>query len=120
MRYTPTLSLDEIKSGKTFSYDFCHYVVKLDEQIDNSNNDKAIKFKITKKNNVAVYIYGGSNRFDATKSIIQENNQPSVDQEYIVDASTGLLIVAYPTEINKETDLSFIYWTNKAVIPSEP
>lgn len=45
-----------------------------------------------------VYIYGGQDRFDATKSLVRHNEMPIVGKNYTVDLSEGMLIVAWPNK----------------------
>jgi len=75
MKYVPSITREEYEAGKTVEYDFCHYIIKPDDNIDISKNDKGIQFKVTKKTNMVVYIYGGSDRYSATTSIIKNNDQ---------------------------------------------
>ena len=41
-------------------------MIKKDDQVDDSNQDKGIRFKVTKQENMAIFIYGGATRNEAT------------------------------------------------------
>ena len=56
-----------------------------------------------------VYVYGGPNRFDATESVVGGNAQAVVGRNYTVDATKGMLIVAYPNEY-VQTEFEFKYY----------
>jgi hypothetical protein len=47
-----------------------------------------------------VYIYGGTGRINATKSMVSGNKSPTVGRNYKLDISrdVGLLVVAYPNK----------------------
>ena len=76
MKYVPSMTREEAVAGKEFEYDFCHYVVRTDARLTAT---KVIIFKVTKKTNMTVYIYGGAVRDLAFESLIVENRQPNVD-----------------------------------------
>ena len=59
-----------------------------------------------------VYLYGGLNRFEATKSVVENNEQVKEGVTYEIDYKIGFLLIAYPNEgkDSKETaDLEFHY-----------
>ena len=58
-----------------------------------------------------VYIYEGKDRHTANKSIVANNEQPSIGKEYGVDFTSGILIIAFPNE-NVATELEFVYWVD--------
>ena len=43
-----------------------------------------------------VFIWEGTDRENAVKSVIRGNGMPTIGDTYSVDASSGFLIVAYP------------------------
>lgn len=43
-----------------------------------------------------VYLYGGKSKFEATESLIYNNEQAAVGQTYSIDVDKGILVVAYP------------------------
>ena len=55
-----------------------------------------------------VYLYGGSDRFNAITPITDQNEQVVLDQEYTVDADVGFLLIAYPDE-DAETEFEFTF-----------
>lgn len=61
-----------------------------------------------------VYIYEGTSRDSATKSLVSSNRMPTVGATYSVSASSGIMIIAYPNE-DVETDLQFEYWVTAPV-----
>ena len=58
-----------------------------------------------------VYLYGGNSRFNATKEIVDGNEQPLVDTNYTITYSTGMFLIAYPNE-NKNSNFEFEYWVD--------
>lgn len=100
-------------------YDFCHYELTKSEEMSNFEIDKlrkeatggkvSIYFKMTKKSNIDVYIYGGKDRFSATEMIVEDNKQPEINKEYTVDVENGMLVVAVP-KLDKDTEFAFNYW----------
>ena len=43
-----------------------------------------------------VFIYGGKDRFTATKKIVPENRNPTKDEIYAFDYREGIVVVAFP------------------------
>ena len=67
MKYIPTITQEDI--GVRFrEYDFCHYHVFKNASVDNSNGDKNLTVRFTKKTNMSVYIYEGTARNSARRS----------------------------------------------------
>jgi len=56
-----------------------------------------------------VYIYVGKTREEATKSLVEGNQQPELNKEYMVDIDSGILVIAVPNK-DKDTELAFNYW----------
>ena len=83
-------------------YDACYYLIKTDGQ-------GYTTFKLNQADQVNVYIYGGAYRFGATKSIVPENEMPTVGVEYGSEAQNGVLVVVFPNK-DVDTSLSFSYW----------
>lgn len=54
-----------------------------------------------------VYIYGGS-RLNANISIVPNNTQVKLNQEYSISYKSGIFIVAFPNQ-DYETDFEFTY-----------
>lgn len=55
-----------------------------------------------------VYLYGGTSRFNATESVVENNAPVELGKTYLIDHKTGFLLVAYPNE-GKATDFEFTY-----------
>lgn len=55
-----------------------------------------------------VYLYGGPNRNEATKSVTQNNEPVELGKTYSIDYQVGFLVVAYPN-YGKATNLEFTY-----------
>jgi len=55
-----------------------------------------------------VYIYGGTDRNNASESIISGNGKASVGETYTIDYQTGILVIAFPNE-GIETEFKFTY-----------
>lgn len=68
-----------------------------------------IKVQVTKRHGMNVYMYGGSDRFTATESIIENNQQAEENEVYEVDSKKGLVLIAYP-DANTDTTFEFKYW----------
>lgn len=45
-----------------------------------------------------VYIYGGNSRQNATESVILDNQKAQTGQNYTIDVSDGMLLIAYPNQ----------------------
>ena len=45
-----------------------------------------------------VYVYGGKDRFNATKKIVEYNDQIEENKEYSIEYNQGMLIVAFPNQ----------------------
>lgn len=56
-----------------------------------------------------VYIYEGTDRYNAKKSLIQDNAQIELGVNYTVSNSSGILVIAYPNE-GVDTEFDFKYW----------
>ena len=56
-----------------------------------------------------IYAYGGLNRHSATASVSSGNEALEVGKLYTVDATMGMLLIAYP-ESDTNTDFEFEYW----------
>ena len=63
-----------------------------------------------------VYIYGGKSRFEATESVIYENEQATVGETYSINVDKGFLVVAYPN-MYKDTEFGFNYWLEAELKP---
>ena len=77
-----------------------------------SKNLKSILYvKVTAMDNMNVYIYGGPHRDQALQMVVPDNEMPTIDQLYTIDASEGdgFLIVAFPN-VDSVTKLEFSYW----------
>ena len=94
-------------------FDACYYLIKKSETI---TDGRQLKFVLRKNVEMNVYIYEGNSRENAKKSLVESNEQPIIDQEYVVAPDSGILVVAFPNE-EKETDLAFDYWVE---IPEPP
>lgn len=96
----------------TREYDACYYEILPDKSLSNEYSLKYIDFKLTESKDMNVYIYGGTSRENATKSLVSGNQQPAVGQVYQVEISreVGILVVAYPTKHSSNTKLSFEYY----------
>ena len=57
-----------------------------------------------------VYVYQGNSRDTATTPFISSNSQPSIGYSNYVSPSSGLMIVAYPSNLDVDTELEFEYW----------
>merc|ERR1711981_427789 len=100
-------------------YDFCHYEILKSADLTNFKVDKlrkeatggkvSIHFKLTKKTEMNVYIYVGKTREGATKSLVEGNDQPELNKDYMVDIDSGILVIAFPNK-DKDTELAFNYW----------
>lgn len=70
------------KNPDSREYDFCHYEITIDRyavdldslQLQSTGGLVEINLMFTKKTNMNIYIYGGKDRFTATKSIIDGNS----------------------------------------------
>lgn len=70
-------------SQDTREYDFCHYEITKNTELTQDKVDKlrksatggkvSLNFKLTKKTEMNVFIYGGKSRDTATESIVEEN-----------------------------------------------
>ena len=112
LRYTKGIRFAE---EYTRSHDSCYYQIVpdlTDASLLSLEQQKAEKVEIKVTVNAAkemnVYLYGGPNRLEATKSIVQNNEQVQVGKTYSVDYRVGFLLVAYPKE-KKTTEFSFSY-----------
>ena len=65
-----------------------------------------------------VYMYGGTSRSNATETMITNNEQALVGQNYTMDYLKGVVIVAYPNE-DATTDFEFKYWVDSYNSPPE-
>jgi hypothetical protein len=67
-----------------------------------------------------IYLYGGPNgndlRFNANKTIIENNFPPEVGKNYTIDIKNGFLLLAYPNE-NDQGSFKFKYWVSPYSIP---
>jgi len=45
---------------------------------------------------MSVYLYGGPSRFQATKSVTENNIQVEEGKTYSIDYRVGFLLIAYP------------------------
>lgn len=70
-----------------------------------------------------VFIYEGTNRLSATKSIVDANKQAQIGKEYRVNFNSGIVIVAFPNK-NQQTEFEFDYYVEefkeKAIEVPEP
>ena len=94
-------------------YDACYYEILPDLSLTSNNeyNLNYVNFKLTESEEMNVYIYGGTGRENATRSIVSGNRSPTVGSTYSVQISrdVGLLVVAYPNKGKTNTRLSFTY-----------
>lgn len=97
-------------------YDSCYYeigAVELSE--DEVNNIKkgvlgvGIQLTVTKASKMNVFLYGGNSRHNATESVVPGNGQVELNKPYFVDYQKGMLLVAYPSEENLDTEFEFKY-----------
>lgn len=66
-------------TGEESEYDSCYYEVKVDPDMHEKYDPKELKVKITTKSaKLNAYIYAGSSRKLATKSLISGNEQVKV------------------------------------------
>lgn len=73
---------------------------------------RQLNVKITTKSaKLNAYIYAGSSRKLSTQSLVDNNAQISVGQEFKVEPDSGFLIVAYPTD-GMEEELGFEFWVD--------
>ena len=74
-----------------------------------------IYFKVTEMKNVNVYVYGGKSKEKATISLVTNNEMPSENEVYMVDASDddGILVVAFPNKDQMDTKFAFSYWAEE-------
>ena len=81
------------------------------EESSNKNLKSILYIKVTAMENMNVYIYGGPHRDKALQMIVPDNEMPTIDQLYTIDASKGdgFLVVAFPN-IDSVTKLEFSYW----------
>lgn len=61
------------------------------------------------------YIYGGTNRSTAYTSIIENNKQVTLNEQYMIEYEKGMLVVAYPNLNKNETEFAFSYWLGPKV-----
>ena len=113
MRYKP----------KAKEYDSCYYYIHtstLDGEVtaeqleqmkkESPMDDVSIYFKLTKKSEMNVHLYGGGpNRKDANDELIDGHAHAKLGREYQVSVTKGLLVVAFPNR-NKKTEFAFEYW----------
>ena len=55
-----------------------------------------------------IYLYGGSSRRQASKSITPNNEQVEIGKTYKIDYRVGFLLIAYPNK-DKIANLEFKY-----------
>merc|ERR1711939_125762 len=63
-----------------------------------------------------VYLYGGNNRFNASISLVKNNEQVKVGETYTIDSAIGMLLVAYPNQ-DVDTEFEFVYTLVPKIIP---
>ena len=63
---------------------------------------------VTQAKEMNVYLYGGPSRFQATKSVTENNEQVELGKTYSIDYRVGFLLIAYPNE-EKVTNFEFKY-----------
>ena len=74
MKYIPTLSEQELKSGtKQRTFDFCHYMI-VKHYLLNTNDASTLHFKLKRKSKVSIYIYEGNTKETATGSLVPFND----------------------------------------------
>jgi len=112
----------------TREYDFCHYEVAKGAEItanvtkkmkeDSNGGTPKLFFKLTKKTEMNVYIYGGTSRDNATEKVVDDNAQAELNKEYSVDLDSGLFIIAIPNLDKEATELAFNYWVEAKKVPT--
>lgn len=74
-------------------------------------------FKLTKKTEMNVYLYGGTSRNNATERVVDGNGQAELNKEYELSLDSGLFIVAFPNLDKETTELAFNYWVEAKKVP---
>ena len=72
----------------------------------------------SKSSGLNAYIYEGISRTQAVKSLVENNSQIEVGQEFSVMANSGLLLVAYPPD-EEEQEFGFEYWVEAMLKPTK-
>lgn len=109
-------SLQYVEGGPGVrSYDSCFY--EIGSKIENvsaaenkteENSNLKIVLNLSKLKNMNVFVYGGKDRYSATKPI-NGNQQLIAGRNYTVPVSEGMLLVAYPNK-DSETEFEFDYF----------
>lgn len=80
-------------------------------------NPKKLHVSITKKSsNLNAYIYEGTSRRESTRSLVENNDQITIGQQYSVNPDSGLLIVAFPKD-EQEQEFGFDFWVEATLKP---
>lgn len=92
-------------------YDSCYYEIGAaftDQVVDDTHVRYSIQFSVLDATEMNVFIYGGNSKTNASIPLIKGNAQVQVGQTYTIDATDGILVVAYPNK-EKSTRLEFVY-----------
>ena len=118
-RFPQTITADlQYTNGKPSErrYDSCYYEISPD-----ANSLKDIKsygftddkillhLEITKSTEMNIYVYGGADRNSAMDPIVIGNAALTPAQNYTIEYTKGMFLVAYPNE-NQPTEFEFKYW----------
>lgn len=77
----------------------------------------SIQIKITKCKNINAYLYGGSTRATATKSVVEDNAKLEAGMSYYTKVEDGGLLTALPALDNADTEFEFEYSVVKTPPP---
>ena len=82
---------------------------EIDQILEPEHENMKLIIKITKMKNVNVFAYEGSSRYNATVSIIPDNERMVLGQNATVPYDSGILLVVYPDK-GVETEFAFEYY----------